>query len=147
MKNMTHAPDFLLPDQDNVTHSLGEYKGRWVVLYFYPRDETPGCTTEACAFRDGRDALKEAGAEVLGVSDDSVDSHKKFADNHGLNFVLLSDEQAGTIKAYGAWDEVNKKSLRKTFIINPEGEIAKTYPTVTPEGHFEQVLQDLKFLK
>lgn len=141
------APNFLLPDQNNIKHSLGEYKGRWVVLYFYPRDETPGCTTEACAFRDGRDVLKEAGAQIIGISDDSVESHKKFADNHELNFTLLSDEQAQACKAYDSWNDLNKKALRKTFLISPKGNIAKAYPAVTPEGHFDQVLQDLKSLQ
>lgn len=89
---MKQAPDFSLLDQDGITHHLSDYAGKWLVLYFYPKDDTPGCTTEACNFRDERDAIAEFGnAEVVGVSKDSVKSHRKFADKHGLNFTLLSD--------------------------------------------------------
>jgi peroxiredoxin Q/BCP len=97
------APDFSLPDQNNEFHSLKQYEGKWVVVYFYPKDATPGCTKEACNFRDGRDYLEEAGAVVLGISKDSVASHKKFAESHKLNFTLLSDTSTETIKAFGAW--------------------------------------------
>ena len=107
------APAFSLKDQNGVVHTLEQYKGEWVVLYFYPKDATPGCTKEACAFRDGRDVLTQYGAVVLGVSKDSVESHKKFADKHKLTFTLLSDPEAETVKAYGAWGK--KKFMGKTY--------------------------------
>jgi peroxiredoxin Q/BCP len=143
---MSSAAAFSLPDQHNTIHSLAGYAGKWLVLYFYPKDETPGCTAEACAFRDGRDLLQEAGAEVVGVSQDSVASHKTFADKHNLSFTLLSDESAQTVKAYGALGEADK-TLRKTFLIDPTGEIVKEYPDVTPSEHVLQVWKDLRELQ
>ena len=109
------APDFSLPDQDGTQHQLQDFAGRWLVLYFYPEDETGGCTTEACNFRDGRDVLVEFNkAAVVGVSPDSVESHKKFAENHDLNFTLLSDPTHKTIEAYNSWD--GQWTLRKKRI-------------------------------
>lgn len=146
------APDFSLQDQDGTTHSLSDYAGKWVILYFYPKDDTPGCTKEACSFRDAFAVYKEKGIQVLGVSADSPKSHKKFADKFHLTFPLLSDPEKSAIKAYDAW---GKKSMfgkeydgiiRKTFIISPKGEIAKEYPTVTPEKHADQILTDLETL-
>lgn len=143
------APDFSLPDQNGKTHTLKQYRGKWVVLYFYPKDATPGCTKEACNFRDGRDVLEEAGAVVLGVSKDSVASHKKFADKHNLNFTLLSDTSAETIQAYGSWGEkklFGRKYMginRNTYLINPKGKILKTYEGVNPLTHIGEVLKDL----
>ena len=140
------APTFSLPDQNGATHSLSDYAGSWVVLYFYPADETPGCTEEACAFRDGRGFLEENGAKVVGISADSVASHKKFAEHHNLTFTLLSDESKEVVRAYGAWGQ-NKSGegvLRKTFLISPAGEIVKTYPDVTPSSHVAEVYKDLK---
>jgi peroxiredoxin Q/BCP len=149
----TPAPDFSLQDQDNKTHTLSDYAGKWVVIYFYPKDDTPGCTTEACSFRDEYDYIKENGAVVLGISKDSVTSHKKFAAKYNLHFPLLSDESLDTIKAYGAWGERSMYGrtfegiIRSTFIINPKGEIAKEYPKVTPKGHAVQIVKDLVALQ
>lgn len=144
------APDFTLYDQSNTPRSLGDYKGKWIVLYVYPRDETPGCTTEACAFRDANEELLAKDAVVIGVSKDSVESHAKFAANHDLPFTLLSDPSVETIKAYDAWGPAFMGRIgvqRKTFIINPAGEIVKTYPKVTPSQHAAQILQDLSELQ
>lgn len=143
---MNQAYEFSLPDQNGSIHTLKDYTGTWLILYFYPKDETPGCTEEACAFRDGRDFLQKAGAEVVGISADSVASHKKFADKNNLTFTLLSDESTEIIKAYGAWGQ-NKSGegvLRKTFLISPEGQVVKTYPDVTPSEHVAEVYKDLK---
>ena len=107
------AINFSLPDQNNKIHNLEDYKGQWVVVYFYPHDDTPGCTKEACGFRDKSQPYKDQNIIILGISKDSVDSHKKFAEKYHLNFPLLSDESKDTIKAYGAWGE--KKFLGKTF--------------------------------
>lgn len=147
------APNFSLPDQDGIMHTLSQYKGRWIVLYFYPKDATPGCTKEACAFRDGREFLENTGAVVLGVSKDSVASHKKFAQKHKLNFTLLSDESTETIKAFGAWGK--KKFIgreyegikRNTYLIDPAGQIVKVYENVNPITHIEEVYKDLQKTK
>ena len=152
---MTHqAPDFNLPDQHGKLRTLKDFAGKWVVLYFYPKDDTPGCTTEACNFRDEREAIAEFGnAEVIGISRDSVKSHKKFADKYNLNFTLLSDESAETIQAYGAWQEKSmfgKKYMgiqRMTVIIDPDGNIAKTYPKADPKRHAAEIIKDLKDLQ
>lgn len=147
------APAFSLQDQNDKTHSLADYTGKWVVLYFYPKDDTPGCTTEACSFRDEYDYIQEQGAVVLGVSKDSVASHKKFAEKYNLHFPLLSDESLDTIKAYNAWGErsmYGKKYqgiIRSTYLINPQGQIAKEYPEVTPKGHALQIIKDLVALQ
>lgn len=147
------APDFSLLDQDNKTRKLSDWTGKWLVLYFYPKDDTPGCTIEACSFRDEYEVIKEAGAEVVGVSKDSPKSHKKFADKYKLNFTLLSDESGEMIKAYGAWNEKSMfgKSYmgisRKTVVIDPSGNLVKEYPKVTPKDHAVQILQDLATLK
>lgn len=148
------APNFTLPDQDGKTHSLSDHSGRWVVLYFYPKDDTPGCTAEACAFRDERDAIAEYGnAVVIGISKDSVASHKKFANKHQLNFTLLSDESGETIKAYNAWGQKSMFGkafmgiIRSTFIIDPSGNIVKEYPKVSPKGHAAQIIKDLNQLQ
>jgi len=144
------APDFSLPDQDGKTHTLKKYRGKWVVLYFYPRDDTPGCTKEACTFRDSIDKFQKLGVVILGASKDSVASHKKFADKYHLPFTLLSDESADMIKAYHAWGKkkflgkVFEGVLRNTYLINPSGEIVKTYESVNPLVHSGQILTDLK---
>lgn len=148
------APDFSLIDQDGIVHSLKNYAGKWLVLYFYPKDNTSGCTTEACNFRDEREAIADLGnAEVVGISKDSVASHKKFADKHGLTFTLLSDPDHTTIEAYGAWGP--RKFMgreyfgthRQTYIIDPNGDIVKQYDKVDPKKHAAEIIQDLKSLQ
>lgn len=144
------APDFSLKDSDGKTHSLADYRGKWLVLYFYPKDDTPGCTVEACAMRDARDELIDLGAEVVGVSRDDANSHKRFKDKYNLNFVLLSDPEVAAHQKYGAWgkDRFGKESvIRKTFIVSPKGQIVKEYNRVTPERHGEQIVEDLRILR
>lgn len=150
---MQQAPDFTLTDQNGQPRSLSDYHGKWLVLYFYPKDDTPGCTTEACSFRDERDIITEHGAEVVGVSRDSAESHRKFAEKHGLNFTLLSDPDHAVMEAYGAWGPKKFMGreydgvLRQTFIINPDGYIVREYPKVTPKNHALQIIRDLDELK
>lgn len=148
------APDFRLPDQNGTLRSLSDYAGQWVVLYFYPRDDTTGCTTEACNFRDARDSIAQLGkAVVIGISKDKVASHKKFADKYDLNFTLLSDESTETISAYGAWKQKSMygKSFmgiqRSTVIIDPSGNIVKEYQKVNPAKHAAEIIEDLKALQ
>jgi peroxiredoxin Q/BCP len=146
------APNFSLPNQDGIPVSLEDFSGKWVIVYFYPKDDTPGCTTEACSFRDQIQEFEGKGIAILGISKDSVGSHKKFVDKYDLPFSVLSDKDATTIQAYGAWG--TKKFMgkeydgimRKTFIITPEGDIAKEYPEVTPADHAQELLQDLTTL-
>jgi peroxiredoxin Q/BCP len=144
------APDFTLQDESGKAHSLADYKGKWLVLYFYPKDDTPGCTTEACSLRDAATDISELDAEVVGVSADDAKSHGKFIAKHHLNFTLLSDPDKKVIEAYGAWGKKmfgREGILRKTFIINPHAEVVKVYGRVTPVGHGEQVTAELKRLK
>jgi peroxiredoxin Q/BCP len=144
------APLFTLPGTDGQPHSLADYKGKWVVLYFYPKDDTPGCTTEACSLRDARDTLAQMGAEIIGISKDEASSHEKFKQKYSLNFVLLTDVDAEVINVYGAWGKKmfgKEGILRKTFIINPEGQVVKIYGRVTPLGHGEQVIAELAALQ
>lgn len=141
------APDFIALDTEGNRHSLADYRGKWLVLYFYPKDDTPGCTTEACSLRDARDDIAALGAEVVGVSRDDASSHDKFKAKYTLNFTLLSDPDRKLIDAYGAWGKKmfgQEGILRRTFIINPEGTVVKVYGRVTPLGHGEQVLAELK---
>jgi len=150
MKPPYPAPDFTLPDVSGTIHSLAEYKGKWIVLYFYPKDDTPGCTTEACSLRDARDTLAEMGAEIIGISKDDASSHEKFKAKYSLNFTLLTDVEAQVIEAYGAWGKKmygREGILRKTFIINPQGDVVKVYGRVTPMGHGDQVIDELKKLQ
>lgn len=143
------APDFSLPDQDGKSHSLSDYKGKWVVLYFYPKDDTPGCTTEACSLRDSRNDIAAMGAEIVGVSADDAASHEKFKARYTLNFTLLSDPEMKAIKAYGVWGKKmfgKEGILRRTFIINPEDVVVKVYGRVTPLGHGGQIIEELKRL-
>lgn len=149
---MKQAPNFSLLDQNNETHSLGDYSGKWLVLYFYPKDDTPGCTTEACSFRDGYDEIAKL-AEVVGISKDSVNSHKKFAEKYHLNFTILADPDHKIIEAYGSWQP--KKFMgrdyigtsRDTFIISPESQIVKEYRGVTPKDHANQIIAALQTLQ
>jgi thioredoxin-dependent peroxiredoxin len=144
------APYFNAPDADGVMRSLDDYRGKWVVLYFYPKDDTPGCTIEACSLRDARDDIAELGAEVIGVSADDGTSHDKFKAKHKLNFTLLSDPEMTMIRAYGAWGPKQfgrEGILRRTFIISPEGQVLKVYGRVTPLGHGDQVAGELKKLQ
>jgi peroxiredoxin Q/BCP len=139
-----------LPDQTGAPHSLHDYKGKWVVLYFYPKDETPGCTLEACSFRDANEAMLAKDAVVLGVSADSVQSHADFMQAHNLPFTLLSDPEKKVIMAYGCWGKKMfgvEGILRRTFIINPAGEIVKKYGRVTPAEHATQILKDLELFQ
>lgn len=146
------APAFTLKGDDGKTHALRDHEGERVVLYFYPRDSTPGCTTEACDFRDNLSRLRKAGAVVYGVSRDSLESHEKFRAKHDLNFVLLSDPDLKAHKKYGAWGEKNmygKKVegvIRSTFLIDEQGKIAKAWPKVRVKGHVDKVLAALEEL-
>src|ERR1700722_11285305 len=133
------ADDFTLPDQNGRPQKLSNYRGKWVVLYFYPKDDTPGCTAEACNFRDNLQTLNAKNVVVIGVSADSPESHKKFIKKYQLNFLLLCDKSADIIKKYNAWGKkiaYGKEVIgvqRKTYLINPEGEIVKRYEYVKPE--------------
>ena len=142
------APEFELPDQTGQLHSLEDYRDQWVVLYFYPKDGTPGCTTEACEFRDNIFAFRDLNAQILGVSIDSIDSHQSFAENHSLPFPLLADVNGGTSDAYGVKTRMLGMTVakRQTFIIAPGGNIAKHYTSVQPDEHSAQVIADLKQL-
>jgi len=143
------APAFNLPTDNGQKVRLSDYAGHSVVLYFYPKDDTPGCTKEACAFRDSASSLKKTGAVVLGVSTDDVASHAKFRDKYRLNFPLLADVDHTVAAKYGAWREKNmygKKSMgiqRSTFLIDPQGKVAKVWKRVQTDGHDQQVLQAL----
>jgi peroxiredoxin Q/BCP len=146
------APDFNLPDQDGTMHALKSYHGQYVLVYFYPKDDTPGCTTEACSIRDNFPTFKELPIKVFGISADSVKSHKKFADKYQLPFALLADQDKQAVKAYGVWGE--KKFMgrifdgikRSSFLIDREGKLVKIYENVKPKEHVAEVLEDLKEL-
>jgi peroxiredoxin Q/BCP len=144
------APAFTLPDQSGKPVSLGDYRGKWVVLYFYPKDGTPGCTTEACEFRDNVFAFRDAGATILGISVDDVASHKKFAADHQLPFTLLADSEKKVARDYGVLHRMlglMELARRETFIVDPQGRVAKHYREVDPGSHSKQVLADLKGLQ
>lgn len=145
----TGAPDIRLPDQDNKPHSLADYKGRWVALYFYPKDDTPGCTQEARQFRDRWPRFQKAGIEVIGVSLDSVASHKSFATTQNLPFVLLSDEKHQLAKAMGVLRGFGPVAYtsRETFLVDPSGTIVYHYPSVNTAQHAEEVLADVARLR
>jgi peroxiredoxin Q/BCP len=150
LKTPYTASDFSLPDETGRVHSLKDFKGQWLVLYFYPKDDTPGCTTEACSLRDARDDIAALGAQIVGVSRDDASAHEKFKAKYLLNFTLLADPDKQAIDAYGAWGKKQfgvEGILRKTFIINPEGSVVKAYGRVTPLGHGEQVVAELKKLQ
>ncbi|MCS7093144.1 MAG: thioredoxin-dependent thiol peroxidase [Patescibacteria group bacterium] len=146
------APDFSLADHSNHFHKLSDFLGKWVVLYFYPKDDTPGCTKEACGFRDLHEEIKKLNGVVIGISADTVESHQKFTKKYNLNFLLLSDPEKKVIKRYQAWEK--KKFLgreyegisRITYLINPQGEIVKKYEKVKPETHAREVLEEIRKL-
>jgi len=143
------APEFALPDQSGKTHRLSDYRGKRVVLYFYPKDDTSGCTREACSFRDSFLKFTEAGIEVLGVSADDADSHAKFREKYGLPFTLLSDPEKKVVKNYGVWVEKNNYGKkywgisRTTFLIDADGNIVHVFEKVKPEDHAAEVLEKL----
>ena len=153
LKIGTIAPDFELLDQDGKSHTLSGYIGNFVLIYFYPKDDTPGCTKEACSLRDDFPNFKKLKAKVFGISADSVKSHKKFAEKYDLPFTLLSDEKKSVLKKYKA---IGEKSMfgktflgikRMSYLIDKEGKIVKVYEHVKPEVHAEEVLRDLQSLK
>jgi peroxiredoxin Q/BCP len=139
------APSFALSDQNGKVHRLEDYRGHWIVLYFYPKDATPGCTKEACAFRDHFDKIK-AKAMVFGISTDSVESHARFAQKHQLPFLLLADPDGKVTRSYGVLRDLKliKMAKRKTFLIDPEGKIRKRYDNVDPQSHPLEILGDLE---
>ena len=146
------APDFTLNDQNGVQHTLSNYQGQWVLLYFYPKDNTPGCTKEACAFRDSFPEFEKLDMPIFGISTDSVKSHEKFVAKYDLPFTLLADENKEVVQLYRVW---GKKKLygkeyegthRMSFLIDPQGTIAKIYEKVKPEVHAQEVLRDVHVL-
>lgn len=143
------APDFSLPDQNGQLHRLADYRGQWVILYFYPKDDTPGCTTEGKSFRDKLKDFHEAGAQVLGVSMDSVKSHQAFAKKYGLNFPLLADEDGKVAALYGTVGGFGPISYakRQTFLIDPDGVVVRHYPHVNPSRHVQVLERDLAAAK
>jgi peroxiredoxin Q/BCP len=140
------APAFSLEDQSGKPRSLADFRGKWVVLYFYPKDDTPGCTEEACNFRDDIFALEQMGAQVLGVSLDDSASHARFAKKHGLPFPLLADPSGAVTRSYGALTEGSRYARRYTFLIDPAGKVAKVYTSVETSRHSAEVIADLKRL-
>lgn len=147
------AHNFTLPDQNGNVHKLSDYLGKWIVLYFYPKDDTPACTKEACTFRDNLRTLASKDVIVIGISADSLTSHQHFAQKYDLTFTLLCDESKKVIKAYNAFGEktIFGKTftgiLRKTYLIDPKGEIVKVYEKVNPLTHVAEILEDLKKLQ
>lgn len=143
------APDFDLPDQHGRQHRLADYQGRWLVLYFYPKDDTPGCTVEACAFRDGLQDLQALNAAVLGVSLDDTHSHARFAGKFSLPFPLLADAGGRVARAYGSLLSLGpiKVARRHSFVIDTQGRLARVYREVSPRGHVQQVCEGLRALQ
>lgn len=145
----TIAPEIGLSDDNGTTHRLADQRGRWTVVYFYPTDDSPGCTVEACEFRDANDTIHERGADVWGISPQGAASKKAFRDKFGLPFVLLADTDHAVAEAYGTWVEKHKDGqtymgvARATFLVDPEGRIARTWSKVTPEGHAAEVIAAL----
>ncbi len=142
------APAFEVPDQNGQVHRLEEYRGKWVLLYFYPKDDTTGCTAQACGIRDAFPEFGKSDLTVLGVSVDSVKSHKKFEEKYGLPFTLLADEQKEVVNAYGVWGlkkfmgREYEGTMRTSFLINPDGKIAAIFEKVKPAEHVSQVLAE-----
>jgi peroxiredoxin Q/BCP len=152
LKENDKAPIFELPDQDGKVRSLLDWAGKWLLVYFYPKDDTPGCTKEACSLQSRLPDFSKNDLNVVGISIDGVASHKKFAEKFKLTFPLLSDEHKEVVELYGVW---GKKSfmgkehmgvIRSSFLINPQGHIARIYPKVDPVAHAEEVWQDLRVL-
>ncbi len=142
----TQAPDFKLPDHMGDIHNLSQYEGQWVLLYFYPKDDTPGCTKEACALRDQALAYEENDIVVLGVSKDSELSHEKFISKYKLPFTLLSDTEKKVMRMYDTETDTGG-TKRISYLINPEGEIEKAYANIEPETHADEVLRDVESLR
>ena len=144
------APEFKLQDQNGKWHTPADHRGQWVVLYFYPKDDTPGCTTQACTFRDDIFKFRAVGAEVLGVSVQDVASHEEFAKKYSLPFPLLADTDKAAAKAYGvltSYPVIGEIAKRDTFLLDPSGKIAKHYPGVKPAENSAEVLRDIETLK
>jgi peroxiredoxin Q/BCP len=143
------APEVALPDETGAIHRLADQRGRWTILYFYPKDDTPGCTIEACEFRDTNEVIHERGADVWGISPQGAASKRAFREKFGLPFILLADEQHQVAEAYGSWVEKTNYgrtywgTARTTFLIGPDGRIARVWPKVKPEGHAREVLDAL----
>ncbi len=143
------APEFALPDESGTIHRLADQRGRWTILYFYPTDDTPGCTVEACEFRDSNETIAERGADVWGVSPQGAASKRAFREKFGLPFTLLSDEKHEVAEAYDSWVEKQNYgrtywgTARRTFLVDPDGLVARTWPKVKPEGHAAGVLEAL----
>ncbi len=150
MKEGDIAEDFCLPDYEGKEHCLRDYRGKWVVLYFYPKDNTSGCTKEAKGFTEMRGEFEKLGAVIIGVSKDSPKSHAKFIEKHNLKILLLSDEEHKVLERYGAWGKKKNYgreyygTIRTTFLIDPEGKIVKVWRNVRVNGHVEKVLEELK---
>ncbi len=146
------APDFTLPDQNGDKHKLSAYRGQWVLVYFYPKDDTPGCTKEACAIRDEWGAFKRLKTEVLGISPDPVKKHARFVEKYDLPFTLLADEEKTVVNKYGVWGKKKfmgreyEGTYRHSFLIDPDGKIAKIYDKVKPAEHAAEVLADRRAL-
>ena len=146
------APDFTLADQNGDKHKLSSYRGQWVLIYFYPKDDTPGCTKEACAIRDNWSAFKKAKIEVFGISPDPVKKHARFVDKYELPFTMLADEEKKVVNKYGVWGKKKfmgreyEGTYRHSFLLNPEGKIVKLYDKVKPAEHAGEVLEDQRTL-
>ena len=147
------APDIVLPDESGTIHRLADQRGRWTIVYFYPEDDTPGCTTEACQFRDLDSEVRETGADLWGVSPDGPASHRRFREKFDLRFTLLSDEDHAVAERYGAWtlkSSYGREYMgiqRSTFLVDPEGRLARTWPRVKADGHAAEVLAALVELR
>ncbi len=147
------APDFKALDQNGKSHKLSDYMGKWILLYFYPKDDTPGCTKEACSIRDSWPDFKKLKLEVFGISIQDEKSHKKFSEKYDLPFMLLVDDDKKIVEKYGVWAEKSMYgrkymgTLRNSYLVNPKGKIEKIYQKVNPVSHVEEVLEDLKKLR
>jgi peroxiredoxin Q/BCP len=143
------APEIALPDETGTIHQLADQRGRWTIVYFYPKDDTPGCTVEACEFRDANETIVERGADVWGISPQGATSKRSFREKFGLPFLLLADQNHETAEAYGSWVEKQNYgrtywgTARRTFLVDPDGRIAHVWPKVKPEGHAADVLATL----